>query len=772
MEERLGLTRERARELLVQHGLNEIGDGEGVAGWRILVGQFESLLVWLLLAAGGVAWWLGERVDAGFILAIVVLNTGFGFYQEYKAERVLSALKKMTVVRVRVVRDGAEEEIDSREVVPGEVVYVEPGTRVPADGVMLDGKAVEVDEAALTGESMPVAKSELFMGTIVATGRGFMEVMKTGRETRFGKIAGELLGVREVKTPWQKKMEVFSRQVGLVGMLAAGLVFGVSKSFLFAVSLAVAAVPEGLPAVITVTLAVGVERMAKKKAVVRRLAAIESLGGVSVVLTDKTGTLTENKMEVKQMWEATDGAGGTMQLAGVLCSTAADGGIGDPTEVALLAWAGGVGEKRKEWRLVSEVPFDSGTKKMSVTVERDGEKLELTKGAPEAVMAGCRMTGEMRREIKMGIEKMAGGGLRLIGFARGKRFLGLVGLADPVRPEVAEAVRKAREAGIKVVMVTGDNELTAKSVGLETGIVSQEDEVVSGKELERLGDEELEKLLEKVKIFARTTPEDKLRLVRLWQKKGETVAVTGDGVNDALALKQAEVGVAMGKVGTDVAREAADMVITDDNFATIVVAIEEGRNIFARMRGAAKFLLACNLGEVGYILTAVFLAWPVLSPLQILYVNLVTDGLPALAFAFIPSGPGLMRGRRAGLGELLGKKEWGFLLRAGGVTAAAGLVLAAPFFGWSEVARVTLAFCGIILVQPLVLLSLWRGRWVQPVLLAAILLPVILQIGVLYWRPAGEVIGAIPLGVNQLGYLAIVGLVASWVMLGKSWGKN
>lgn len=772
MEERIGLSRERAKELLAQYGPNEIGDGEANPWWKVAAGQFDNLLVWLLIMAGGVSLWLGEVIDAGFIAAIVALNVFFGFYQEFKAERVLSALKKITVAAVRVVRDGVEQEIDSRELVPGDVVYLEPGVRVPADGRLTGGKKLEMDEAVLTGESMPVVKEEVFMGTIVSGGRGFMEVEQTGRETRFGRIAGKLAGVGEMKTPWQKKMEVFSRQVGIVGLVAAGVVFGLSKNFLFAVSLAVAAVPEGLPAVITITLAAGVERMARKKAVVRKLAAIEGLGGVDVILTDKTGTLTANKMRVVEEWPAKEGAAEGMRTVAILCSSAAEGGIGDPTESALLAWAGNAGGMRKEWKLVSEVPFDSGTKKMTVVVEREGKKRELTKGAPEAVMAECKLTEKMRGEIGMEIEKMAGIGLRLMGFAEGKMFLGLVGLADPVRPEVKGAVEAAKEAGIRVVMVTGDNELTARSVGVETGIIGDGEEVMTGKEMEKYSDEELVPVLEKVRIFARTTPEDKYRLVKLYQGMGRTVAVTGDGVNDALALKQAEVGVAMGKTGTDVAREAADMVVTDDNFATIVAAIEEGRNIFSNMRGAAKFLLACNLGEVGYILLAVVMGLPVLSPLQILYVNLVTDGLPALAFAFAPKRAGIMREKPSGHRGLLSRREWKYLAGIGGLTAAVGLILVMPVAGWGTAQRVTMAFTGIILVQPLILIDSWMARraagrlrlLAHPVLLAAVALPVVLHPAVLYIAPAADIMNVVPLGWGEWGLVAATVAAAGLVV--------
>ena len=802
MKEKMGLSRGRAGELLVQFGPNEVGDEEGTGWWRVLAAQFDNLLIWLLILAGGVSLGLGERVDAGLIWAIVILNAGFGFYQEFRAGRAIAALKKMTIVRVRVVRDGREEEVDSRVLVPGDVVYLEQGTKVPADGVMLDGKSLEVDEAALTGESLPVEKTEVFMGTIVARGRGYMEVTCTGKNSRFGQIAGKLGQVVEVKTPWQKRIEKFARQMGVVGIIAATMVFGMSfvrdrslgESFLFAVSLAVAAVPEGLPAVVTVTLAIGGERMARKKAVVRKLAAIETLGAVSLVMTDKTGTLTANKMRVKEVRMEGAEAKERMLLDAVMCSTAStvvklDHGepdvIGDPTEGALLLWAQkegiDVNEVRRTWRVVEEVPFDPVTRKMAVTVDKGGRKYELAKGAPEAILAGCTLAEKRRREIETELQVYARKGLRLLAFSAGKKFLGWVGLADPVRPEVKEAILAAGLAGIKVVMVTGDNELTAEAVGVETGIIGEGGEILTGRQVDEYSDEQLVSVLARVKIFARTTPEHKYRLVQLYQQMGETVAVTGDGVNDALALKQAEVGVAMGITGTDVAREAADMVITDDNFASLMAAVEEGRNIFAQLRGVVKFMVACNLGEVGYILAAVTLGLPVLSPLQILYVNLVTDGLPALAFAFAPGRAGVLREKPGGDRGFLDRKEWRYLLGAGGLTAAVGLIVVLPVWGWSVVQRATMAFTGIIFIQPLVLIDTWLGHrpvWRhlkllgQPVLVAAVVMPIVLHPLVLYWRPIADIMGMEALGISQLVYVAGVAGAAGWVILGrrgKSW---
>lgn len=764
-----GLTQHHAEELLKRYGENTIQERRTFTLLRSFFSQFHNTLILLLIAAAGISFVLGDKLDACFIAAIVFLNAGFGVYQEYKAEHALQKLKQLAVTMVRVLRDGREQVIDSRFLVPGDMMYLEEGAKIPADAELVESWGLEVNEAALTGESFPVAKHAeheqtkyIAMGTIVSRGRCYARVTQTGAHTAFGKIAKTLSQISEEKTPLQKKLEIFARQIGVLGIFASIAVFIISlvykktliSSFLFAVSLAVAAVPEGLPAVVTITLAIGVERMARAKAVVRKLTAVEALGSVTIVATDKTGTLTTNTMRVKKLW--VDGkdydassndipkksvAFSHLLLDGMLCSTASfvekvghgsHDVVGDPTEGSLLLLSEQLGmhplDVREEWKRIDELPFDVETKRMTVVVEKGKQTLVLSKGAPESILDMCSqwqhgarvvaLTSAKKQEIRQEFEKFARQGLRIIAFSykhhgvgniESKQiFLGFVGIADPIRPEVLEAVRSAQRAGIHVVMITGDNPLTAEAIGIEGGIIRGGEDILIGSQIDDYTDAQLLEIIPHVRIFARTTPEHKYRLVKLYQQLGEVVAVTGDGVNDALALKQADVGVAMGMTGTDVAKETADMVITDDNLATIIHAVEHGRNIFIRIRNAVKFLLACNLGEVMYILIAVLFHLPVMSPLQILYINLITDGLPALALAFSPKDASVMRMRPAYAKEVLNPGDKQYLFIIGAVAALLTLLSQAPFLGEvrSQMST-TLAFTTLILLQHIVFIDAW-----------------------------------------------------------------
>ncbi|MFN4212694.1 MAG: cation-translocating P-type ATPase, partial [Microgenomates group bacterium] len=741
-------------------------------------------------------------LDGIFILLIVFLNAFFGVYQEFKAEKALSYLKKITVTTIRVIRDGRQEQIDSRDLVPGDLIYLEEGTKIPADCQLVESYNLEINEASLTGESLPVAKdpkdkekSQLFMGTVVAKGRGYAKVLKTGVETKFGRIAKTLTSIEESKTPLQRKLDVFTKQVGLIGIAASLTVFLLSfireknfiESFIFSISLAVAAVPEGLPAVMTITLAIGVEAMAKKKAIVRKLNAIEALGSITLIATDKTGTLTTNKMRVKKIFvdgkiyevphypSLSNQAFSQLVLNGVLCSTASlvekiDGGsfdvVGDATEGALLVMAQKVGLIpdliREKWVLKKEFSFDSKTKRMTVVVDDGKEELVFTKGAPESILSICSdiiiggkvmpLDFKRKSQIESEFEHFARKGLRMIAFSykrkdgkdleKNQLFLGFVGIADPIREEVRQAVMKAKEAGIKVVMITGDNHLTAEAVGIEAGIIEEGDDIMIGKQLDDYSDKELLSIIPRVKVFARTNPEHKYRLVKLFQKMGEVVAVTGDGVNDALALKQADVSVAMGITGTDVAKETAHVIITDDNFATLVSAVEEGRNIFNHIKNAIKYLLACNVGEVIYILSAVIFKLPILTPLQLLYINLVTDGLPAIALAFAPNDGNIMREKPKRIMAVLEKKDFTYVFNIGLLTAILAMVsLALPFVFRQQVLTGTILFTTIVVVQQFILIDLWLSHrqiinhlhlLKKPIFLAAFLFPFILHPFLIY----------------------------------------
>ncbi len=788
-----GLTSQQAEALLKQYGYNVLSEGKKKHILIKFFEQFNNFLTILLIIAASLSFIIGETIDGSLILLIVVLNGLFGLYQEAKAEESIKALKLMTVTKVRVIRNGKEVEIDSKYIVPGDIIFIEEGVKISADGRLVESMNLEINEAVLTGESLPVPKKtndSIYSGTIVAKGRGLFEVQKTGMQTKFGQIAHNLSTVEETETPLQKKLKEITRLIGFAGIGAAGLVFLISyvqgtgyfPAFLLAISLAVAVVPEGLPAVMTITLAIGVKEMARKKSIIRKLSAIEALGSITLIATDKTGTLTTNKMKVKEIYvdDTVYEQGSLPRLEnhpfrlllenGVLCSTASlvyvhDHGrwdvLGDPTEGALLYLSQDAGvppeELRKKWKVVEEVPFDSVTKRMSVIVGSQHQQLLLfSKGAPESILETVRsiqvgkqiepLTQEHRKKIENQMRKWARKGLRVLAFsykqlktvennfnqlesdktktdfnqpadlagpiATGQIFLGMVAIHDAPRPEINEAVERAHTAGITVVMITGDNEQTAEAIGVTAGIITEGDEILTGAQLEKYSDKQLLEILPRVKIFARTTPFHKHRIVKLYQKLGETVAVTGDGVNDAIALKQADVGVAMGLVGTDVARESADMVITDDNFASIVNAVEEGRNIIKNLKNAIQYLLSCNMSEAISLTVGLFLGLNHLFyPIQLLYINLITDGFPALALAFSPRNPHSMKEKAEKEMRLLEPKERKFILFVG--LMSSGIILSAYYLfagRYGEGVGRTAAFSVLTLTQSFIFVDLWLSH--------------------------------------------------------------
>ncbi len=705
-----GLSSEEARLRLKEYGPNALPEKPPEPLWRKFLRQFQSPLIYILLfalAVDLVLWGLegaqGLPLESLAISAILLLNAGLGTLQEKRSEDALRRLKALAEPMAWVLRDGEFRHIRSREIVPGDVVRLEAGDRVPADGVLVEAGGVMVDESVLTGESVPVEKGmgeEVYAGTLLVRGRALVEVTRTGPQSAMGRIAGLLAGMVEEKTPLERRLAAFGhRMARWVILLAAALVVlgflveGVSAQvILFAVALAVAAVPEGLPAVLTLALALGVERMARRKAVVRRLAAVEALGSVTVIATDKTGTLTENRMEVREV-VGPDPEGAL--LAMVLCNDAdLDTGAGDPLELGLLRYAApylDVAQVRAKHPRLSERPFDSAWKFMRVTTPKGS----FLKGAPEALIPRLALSPEEKARLLEEAEAHAQRGFRVLALAHGEgereeglRFLGFVLLLDPPRPEVPEAVRRVQEAGVRVVMVTGDHPATALAIARQVGIPAEV--VATGEEIAELSDEEL---LE-VDVFARVRPEDKLRIVAALQKAGEVVAMTGDGVNDAPALKRADVGVAMGLRGSDVSREVADLVLLDDNFATIVAAIEEGRNIYENIQKFIRFLFSTNLSEVlvvaiGMVFAALLnlrdAAGHLLLPLtaaQILWINLVTDGLPALALA-LDQNPGVLRSPpRPKEAPLLDRISLRFVLITGSVKAGVALAILAVFPGW------------------------------------------------------------------------------------------
>jgi P-type Ca2+ transporter type 2C len=694
-----GLTKLQASEALKKHGLNLLPKKGGNPALKIFINQLKNPFFLILSIAVFLSFLVGDSVDGILIGAILVLNVALGFWQEYKASKEIEALKSFEVLTSRVIRDGKEVEISSSEIVPGDVVLIEAGDKIPADGEILENYSMEVNESILTGESMPVLKTKtentLYLGTTLIAGRGKYKVVQTGIKTRFGSIAQTLAAVSEQQTPLEVSLSKLIKGTSIIVVIVSVLVllFRLSQGIeildaaLTSIALMVAAVPEGLPAVVTIVLASGIHKMYQKKALVRKMVAVESLGAATVILSDKTGTLTKNEMRVQSIKTTNESE---LLNCAVLCNSAnlvlkEDGGsfdvLGDTTEGALLLWA--YDKKidyelmRLEGKLLEEIPFSLKTRKMTVVWEHKGKSsaVEYTKGAPEVILKEVKLSEKELVGWEKECQKMAKKGLRVLAFSKDKKFLGLIGIADQIRAEAKEAIRVAQSAGIRVMMVTGDNELTAKAVAEQLGLIKEGEEVLTGANLNLLSDEQLKERLDKIKVFARIAPEDKLRLVKVYQSLGEVVAVTGDGVNDALALKQAQVGVSMGKTGSDVAKEAADIVLIDDNFATLVAAVEQGRVIYSNILKVVKFLTTGNLSEILIISIASFLVLPApLLPTQILWINFVSDGFPALALGFDSASKNIMKEPPRKDNNIFGKPMIIYALVGGGLIAAFCLI--------------------------------------------------------------------------------------------------
>jgi P-type Ca2+ transporter type 2C len=735
-----GLARVEAAARLQRYGPNSLTAKPPVSLWLRFLRQFRSPLIYVLLAAWAVDTiiWISEGskgtpVESVAITIILLLNAGLGVYQESKSEASLAALREMSAPLVWVLRDGRLWHVPGRELVPGDVVRIEAGDRVPADGNLIEGEGTMVDESVLTGESLPVEKTladEVFSGTLLVRGTSYLEVTRTGEQSTMGRLAVMIGGIHADATPLERRLDEFGGQIArvvlaLVVLMALGgvLVNGIgrlSHVFLFSVALAVAAIPEGLPAALTLTLALGVERMAKRKAVVRRLSAVESLGSVTVIATDKTGTLTENRMFVKDL-DSPDPARALHAMA--LANDAEEGAaVGDPLELALLDYVHQRGIElsrlRSDYPRHTNRPFDSSSRFMRVTViEGDGSR-SYVKGAPEVILRRSLLSAEERSmwEEKAGAYAREGYRLLALGHRAGEGeqeilFLGLVLLWDPPRAEVRDAIQRAHAAGIRVVMITGDHPATAMAVAHEVGISGGR--VLTGIEIEAMAPEALREAVRETNIFARVVPEDKLRLVEALKQNGEIVAMTGDGVNDAPALKRADVGVAMGKRGSDVAREVADLVLMDDNFATIIAAIEEGRNIYENIQKFIRFLFSSNLAEISIVLFGAFgsvliglhdetgaIMLP-LTAVQLLWVNIITDGAPALALG-LDRDPAVMReAPRDPQSSLLDQASLRFIVVAGCTLAAVGgvLLLAMPQLGFTATQTRTAIFLHITIGQ-------------------------------------------------------------------------
>ena len=727
-----GLTTLEAQTRLARVGPNQLAETVPPPWWRNLLEQFNQLVIWILIAATILSGALGDWLEAGAIFAIVLLNALLGFLQERKAEEALSSLRKLSSPNARVLRDEALLSIAAQELVPGDVVELEAGDRVPADVRLINNFGLKTEEAALTGESTPVEKDAgavlpnestiaerinmVFMGTSVVAGKGRGVVAATGMESELGRIAGFLQSEERAPTPLQKRLEELGRVLIFACLALVALIFilqlwrgeSLASTFLLAVSLAVAAVPEGLPAVVTIALALGLQRMVKRNALIRHLASVETLGSVTVICSDKTGTLTRNEMTVTEIVTATQayrvtGSGYApegefmvdsrcaeppkepeLALAlkiGLLCNNSHLASpdekdqrwrvIGDPTEGALVVAARKAGLARDpEDVIANEIPFDSERKLMSVVVRHTNEQTAIyTKGAPEILLERCAfeqrpdevvpLSPARREELREKSREMADRALRVLGLAWREAdenfkthaehdliFVALTGMIDPPREEARSAVAKCKSAGIRPVMITGDHPATALAVARQSGVAGEHDRVVTGAQLDGFSDEELSAQVEKLSVYARVSPEHKLRVVKALKARGEVVAMTGDGVNDAPAVMMADIGIAMGITGTDVTKEASDMVLTDDNFASIVNAVEEGRGIYDNIQEFVHYLLSCNASEIALVLFAAVIGWPVpLIPLQLLWINLITDGIPALALAMEKPATDVMRRR-------------------------------------------------------------------------------------------------------------------------------
>jgi Ca2+-transporting ATPase len=873
--EESGISDEEAARRLEEYGPNELVEKERISTLKIFLDQFKDLMVIILIIAavisGAIATYQGTTegwLDAAVIMIIVILNSIMGFVQEYKAEKTLKALKQLASPSTTVIRGGKDKDISSRELVPGDIIILSTGDKIPADARLIESVNLKVNEASLTGESGPISKQNdivvekdafvgektnmVFSGCVVEYGRGKAVVTSTGMDTELGNIA-HMIQTEPDQTPLQKKLLVLGKQLGItilgvsVFIFLVGLLRNIAleEMFLTSVSLAVAAIPEGLPAVVTISLALGLQRMAKRNSLVRKLHAVESLGSATVICTDKTGTLTKGEMNIREIYTGEDvqvsGEGfepvgefsvdGTkldplevdglswLLKAGALCN---DSSLqreknkwsikGDTTEGTLIVTARKAGidhdELKAEYPRVFEVPFDSNKKRMTTVHEHDEKKIAFMKGAAETTVHLCdkmyidgetvAMTDEDQKIVLEKDAEMARRALRVLAIAmrdvtdvtsfedgveKGFTFLGLVGMIDAPRKEAIEAIKKCKGAGIRVIMITGDHELTAKAIAKEMGIV-ETDEVpsISGRELEKISTEELARRVKEVRVFARVAPEHKVKIVEALKKNGDIVAMTGDGVNDAPALKKADIGIAMGITGTDVSKEAAGMVLADDNFASIVHGVEEGRGIYGNIRKFVSFLLSCNAGEVTTMFLAMFIMdpglLPLLLPIQLLWMNLVTDGLPALSLGVEPTPPDVMERPPRDPTERPITRRMGYQIIAIGLLMALGTLLAS-YLEFSqthdEVRTRTVAFCTLVMSQLLFVFSVRSERRLitqmglrsNSKMLYAFVIALALQLMVVYVPFLNPVFKTVPIGIDE--WIIILPISLSALVLNELW---
>lgn len=719
------LTQKQAEANLEKYGFNELTEGKRKNAFQIFIEQFKDFLVIILIAAAAVSAVLGELESAIVIAVVITINAVLGTVQTIKAENSLAGLKQLSAPHAKVIRDGSLMQIPAREVTVGDEVVIEAGDMIAADGIIISCASLKTDESALTGESLPVEKAaggvtdsaalgdqngRVFSGSFVTYGRGSFEVTSVGMQTEVGKIAGLIKNAEEKKTPLQKNLDDFGKKLSILILVFCGILFAVNvirggavaDAFLFAIALAVAAIPEALSSIVTIVLAFGTQKMAKEHAIIRKLQAVEGLGSVSVICSDKTGTLTQNKMTVENCY--TDGvcteaakidlinhAQKELVIFGMLCndSQIADGKeVGDPTETALVRVGENLGLDtgaiRQEYERISEVPFDSDRKLMSTEHMLDGQYTMIVKGACDVLLDRItaikengtirEITQKDRDNIEKANRSFSQNGLRVLAFAfktfDERRelsyedeyelvFTGLTAMMDPPREESADAVSECINAGIRPVMITGDHKVTAAAIAKRIGILKDENEACEGAVIDSMTDEQLKEFVPQISVYARVSPEHKIRIVRAWQERGSIVAMTGDGVNDAPALKQADIGVAMGITGSEVSKDAAAMVLTDDNFATIIKAVENGRNIYQNIKNAIQFLLSGNFGAILAVLYASLAGLPVpFAPVHLLFINLLTDSLPAIALGLEPHNPGVMKDKPRNADESILTKSY------------------------------------------------------------------------------------------------------------------
>lgn len=854
-----GLSGNEVEARYAKFGYNELQEAEKTSALLLFLGQFKDFMVLVLLGATVISAFLGEYIDAVAIVAIVLMNGILGFFQERRAEKSLEALKQLSAPQVSCLREGDWVRIPSREVVPGDIIKFTAGDRIGADLRLLSVKSLEIEESALTGESIPVQKSSealklkdpglgdlsnmAFMGTLVTRGSGIGLTVGTGMKTAMGQIADLLQSAESMDTPLQKRLEQLGKILIVTALFLTALVVGAGvlqghslyAMFLAGVSLAVAAIPEGLPAIVTVALSLGVQRMIKQKSIVRKLPAVETLGCASVICSDKTGTMTQNKMTVTDIWSGgkhwkVSGTGFETSGAftfkdrtispkeekalhqiltfGMLCNTAElkdeenESRIdGDPTEGAMLIAGMKAGltrpSLRNSFKIIEEFPFDSARKMMSVIAEDSaGNRFVVTKGAPDVLLGlSGQVLWEDRQEymstkyaqrIKESIESMASKALRTIAVAykpvnpgrelnqeeaeKDLVFVGLQGMIDPPRPEVKLAIKECRAAGIKTVMITGDHVITARAIANQLDLLPPGGKVMEGSALNKLSEEELEKTAENVYVFARVSPEHKLKIVKALQNRGHIVAMTGDGVNDAPAIKAADIGISMGITGTDVAKEASSLILADDNFATIKSAIREGRNIYENIRKFIRYLLASNVGEILVMLFAMLLALPLpLVPIQILWVNLVTDGLPAMALGLDQPEGNLMSRKPRHPKEGVFSRGLGWKVLSRGFLIGAATLAAFMFIYYKDPENLayaqTIAFATLVMAQLIHVFdcrsekSIFdRNPFENLYLLGAVASSILLMLAVIYYPPLQPIFKTV--AIEPRDWILVMGMAA------------